>query len=482
MGGNTSEHLRAGMVAAQELAERGEYQRAVNSVKSVKAANPRNIYVLALEKQLEQLLQLASIDQLTEDQKLDILDSLPGIVERALDGQSAEVSGGQTMVLKPLTEEAVRQKEEKSAALEWLKNQYFQHAHDYVRKGEYDNALAEIRRVYIIEPGNRTAQDFEQQILQLGELRRGRPPEKAPAERPPAPPPATPEPPAPKQSRRERTPAPEPVAQEQPKPVPVPPAEAAEKPAKSRMSNWVVAAILFTIVVMGAGIFYFLIRPQLTEKIKYRGTVAPIGGAVFSPPTTSVEQTFVISSDPSEQVSTEPVNQAVDSGTTTTEGQLPDSEPNPVSSNEEHIRLPGTTPEITTTGPPKESTAAGGGMLLASSPASPPPQTSTPAESSTTQEERQTPFVPVEQPAQIVKLERPRFSDIVYRAGLEGQVVVQVQLDTEGRPQTAKVVSSTNSLLEDAVLDAVLRSQFLPARMSTGPVASSLVIPFKFTR
>ncbi len=177
--------LQQGLLEAQDRAENGDYQLAINSIRSVKSDHPRNIYVLAFEKQLEQLHQLTSAGQLSEEQKLDILESLPGIVERALDGQGAELSTGQTAVYKPLTPETIRQKDEKSAALEWLKNQYFQHAHEYVRKGEYDNALAEIRRVFIIEPSNKIAQDFESQIRQLSQLKRARQAE------PPPPPPSS---------------------------------------------------------------------------------------------------------------------------------------------------------------------------------------------------------------------------------------------------------------------------------------------------
>jgi TonB family protein len=98
------------------------------------------------------------------------------------------------------------------------------------------------------------------------------------------------------------------------------------------------------------------------------------------------------------------------------------------------------------------------------------------------QEASPEPFIVVEQPPQIVKLEKPRFSDAAYKQGLEGQVVVQVQIDPQGRPQQAKVLSSSNPLLEEGVLEAVLQSQFTPGRMSSGPVASSMVIPFKFRR
>lgn len=470
--------LQRGLLEAQGRAEDGDYQLAISSIRAVKSDHPRNIYVLAFEKQLEQLHQLTSAGQLSDEQKLDILESLPGIVERALDGNGAELSNGQTAVYKPLTQEGIRQKDEKSAALEWLKNQYFQHAHDYVRKGEYDNALAEIRRVFIIEPANKIAQDFESQIRQLSELKRARQAEPSP---PPPPPP-----PAPRRSAPAPVAPPVPVVSAEPREeVVVPTAEPHRTPPttpatverpKQRMSNWIVLAILLTIAVIGAAVFYFIVRPHKVERIKYPSSVTPTGDAIFSPPTTTEERTFVISGNPAEQIAateTPPVESVDQTG-----GEARRDEKPAQPAGEETV----------TSTPPRssESLAANSGpnappVVVASLTQNQPPATQGTTE--TTQDESTAdPFIVVEQPPQIVKLEKPRFSDAAYKAGLEGQVVVQVQIDPQGRPQQAKVITSSNAMLEEGVLDAVLRSQFAPGRMSNGPVASSMVIPFKFRR
>ena len=42
-----------------------------------------------------------------------------------------------------------------------------EHAHDYVQKGQFSHALTEIQRVFIIDPGNSSARDFEQKIHKL---------------------------------------------------------------------------------------------------------------------------------------------------------------------------------------------------------------------------------------------------------------------------------------------------------------------------
>lgn len=157
------------LTTARGRAEEGEYGEALLALRDAKALYPRNIYVLAFERQVEQLTELSSAGTLGPDEKVDILESIPGIVERALEG-----SGVQALPAAPAPDPSAveRARAERVAAHEWLKNQYFQHAHEYVKKGEYDHALAEIRRVFIIDPENTIAKDFEAQIGELSRIRK----------------------------------------------------------------------------------------------------------------------------------------------------------------------------------------------------------------------------------------------------------------------------------------------------------------------
>jgi tetratricopeptide (TPR) repeat protein len=161
------------LTEAQTKTEAGTYDDALAVVRTAKALEPRNVYILAFERQIEQLIELTRSHLVTDEQRTDILDSIPGIVEKAADAEASE------LVTRQVVENAQsraasleREQKEKAAALEWLKNQYFQHAHDYVNKGEYEHALTEIRRVYIIDPANVTAKEFEEQIEQLVLLKR----------------------------------------------------------------------------------------------------------------------------------------------------------------------------------------------------------------------------------------------------------------------------------------------------------------------
>ena len=162
----SSEELAGLLAQGRDLAEAGKHRDALAAVREAKKLHPRNVYVLAFERQIEQLIELSLAGKLGDDERSDILESIPGIIDRALAGSGEPAFPS---VPAPDAAAAERARAERAAAHEWLKSQYFQHAHEYVKKGEYDHALTEIRRVFIIDPENAIARDFE---VQIGELSR----------------------------------------------------------------------------------------------------------------------------------------------------------------------------------------------------------------------------------------------------------------------------------------------------------------------
>jgi hypothetical protein len=161
---------------AQNDIEQKAYAQALTAIRKAKVLDITNIYMLALERQVEQLKELTSSGSLTDEQRNDILDSLPGIIEAA--------KSIQTPLATPETADAERrstpeQLEQIRAARQWLRNQYFQRAHDHVKKQEYDRALAELRRVYVIDKEDLFAHEFELKITQMVELQKQKPPESA---------------------------------------------------------------------------------------------------------------------------------------------------------------------------------------------------------------------------------------------------------------------------------------------------------------
>lgn len=83
-------------------------------------------------------------------------------------------------------------------------------------------------------------------------------------------------------------------------------------------------------------------------------------------------------------------------------------------------------------------------------------------------------------PVTIVKLSRPGYPEIARRAGAEGEVIVGVQVEADGRPVHAMIIRSTNPMFEQAALNAAISGDYSPATMPTGPVKSWIKIPFSF--
>ena len=59
--GLNSSHLERHLTEAQSLAEKGDYAAAVGAVREAKSLAPKNVYVLAFEKQAEQLSALDAL-------------------------------------------------------------------------------------------------------------------------------------------------------------------------------------------------------------------------------------------------------------------------------------------------------------------------------------------------------------------------------------------------------------------------------------
>jgi TonB family protein len=478
--------LQQRLAKAQSMSESGDYRGALKTLREAKSLEPRNIYILAFEKQVEQLSELTEMHLLSNEQRSDILESLPGIIERALEGTTTATD---VQPQRDTRAELDREKEERSAALEWLKNQYFQHAHEYVRKGEYQHALAEIRRVYIIDPNNRIAKDFEKQIDQLIALRQSQ---------------ATP--------RTQTAPSAYPEGSE-PRPEGLPAGGASSETAQPRLhgisddvaelkpkrkinSTIVIAIVLTLIAVLIAG-YYFVRRQKqlkppapteqnlpslgatsssetpeqsfLLSQSEGRGTVstqatlegnlaanvASAAPADFSPPAVGALEALEGSQD--EGLADERVSAKKEKGSGKGKSAKTASRRQADPGTSDETELSAASPPIahTTTAPANVAGA-----------------TSDVGSGSATET--------IIEDARILRLERPQLPEGIYASGLEGQVVVQVELDKDGNPRQTRILRSTNDLLDPAVVDAVNRSQFSPRRMSSGPVASSLTIPFTF--
>lgn len=83
-------------------------------------------------------------------------------------------------------------------------------------------------------------------------------------------------------------------------------------------------------------------------------------------------------------------------------------------------------------------------------------------------------------PAKIVRLDKPAYPELARKAGIEGQVIVRVQVDKKGKARSVKVVKSDSPMLEAAAKFAALNAKYTPAITDKGAVNSWIEIPFSF--
>ena len=477
-----SSHLEQHLTEARTCAEKGDYAAAVKALGEAKSIAPKNIYVLAFEKQAEQLSALAGAKSLTDEQRTDILESIPSIIERAL--ESSLTPGPPTAIsaLKP-GGDATQEKKDKAAALEWLKNQYFQHAHEYIRKGEYQNALAEIRRVYIIDPSNSIALDFEKKFEALDQMKRGDPLRTSPpaSERLSqiSPGTVTPHPPSGSPpGDANATPmvtgeSPSPRVQRHDHPIPSHPPPEMRK-AKKRGSLLLIVLIFLALVVLGAVIYIYYqrnssrLRPIITS-------LPPSSSERFiGAPAETAEQSFVVSNDDSS------------SGTPRVTELAVNEPPPPAEKDQEKKHTgPSTIAPSTEKGAPSRALPVIHEKKQESSPPLMASQAQPGLKEPVVQPKNEdtaspVPFVAIEKQARIIRLQKPKFSAQRFLIGVEGQVVIQVRIDETGKPVQTVTLKCTNDMLIQPAIEAVMASQYAPAEMTTGPVASWLTIPFRF--
>ena len=82
--------------------------------------------------------------------------------------------------------------------------------------------------------------------------------------------------------------------------------------------------------------------------------------------------------------------------------------------------------------------------------------------------------------ANAVRMATPAYSAIAYRSQIEGKVVVDVELDTEGEVVSAKAISG-HQMLRSSAEDAARRSKFKPASYNDRPIKGKAQIVYNFT-
>ena len=409
-------------------AEAGNFTDALASIKEVKTADSKNIYTLAIEKQIIKLNDPA----LPEENRTAIIKSLPPMIDRA-------ISDIQRRAVVPKTEDS--QKVQKEAALEKLKSQYFQRADDYVEKKEYQHALEEIRRIYIIEPGSVVAKEYENKIEQLAALHARGEIQTSPAEG----------------IKESKTVAP--LAEST--------MSASEgKKESSKTMMLIIAAATVVIIIVGA---WFIFFKGTGSKSNYQVAVqqsAPTQEAttpILPPPTTS--------NPPSEK---EPPP-ATETSQQPLKTQKTAPEVKPVIKEQKPIQTPTVSQTTRIPAQAVQQALQQPGVIT--------PATQQPAQQQTKAAESTPapmPFVAIETQPELIHREPAVYPEIAKKMGVQGRVTVEVTIDAQGKPIQAKIIKSASDILNEAAIEAVMKYTFKPAMMSTGPVTAKIYIPIDF--
>lgn len=423
----------------QRKAETSNFTDALATIKEVKTADSKNIYLIAIEKQIAKLCD----SSLPEESRSGIVRSLPSMIDRA-------ISDIQRRASVPKADES--QKEQKEAALEKLKSQYFQRADDYVEKQEYQRALEEIRRIYIIEPGSVVAKEYEQKIEQLAALHTRNEAEAAIKETKAD----VKEPKVEVKKSKKIVPDIEPPKEK----VVLQPEEISKK---SKLPILIATA---AVVILAVGTWIFFSRNSSSGTQTNQGQTqppSPMQDSVIIPAPTTPQSGK--GSAPIAETSKQPVK---------IEKKQPEVKPVP------QVQKP-VQPAVTPPAKTPVTTQATNTQPQAGQPPAVAP-TQQPAQQPSTTESAPAPmpFVAIENPPEVIRREPAKYPEIAIKMGIQGRVTVEVTIDVQGKPIQTKVVKSSSEVFNDAAVEAVMKYTFKPAMQSTGPVTAKVYILIDF--
>ncbi len=169
---------------ADKLVREGNYAAALEEIAKARAKDPRNLYALAYEERVRSLVTQQKAEKKPDEAgKGGAPQPLPAALEHISNlaiveaQRSAAVAAKQEqelMLRKKEEEERRRQEEMRRKAIEAKIAAFLQRATEYEEKGEFNRALDEITRAYLLEPANEKIQELEKRILRKQEEARAR--------------------------------------------------------------------------------------------------------------------------------------------------------------------------------------------------------------------------------------------------------------------------------------------------------------------
>ena len=90
-------------------------------------------------------------------------------------------------------------------------------------------------------------------------------------------------------------------------------------------------------------------------------------------------------------------------------------------------------------------------------------------------------FIPYDDPPRPLTPIRPKYPEIAQEAGIEGTVIVQVFVDKKGRVKETIILKGIpNTGLDEAAINAIRKTRFLPAKQRERAVGVWISIPVNF--
>jgi periplasmic protein TonB len=90
-------------------------------------------------------------------------------------------------------------------------------------------------------------------------------------------------------------------------------------------------------------------------------------------------------------------------------------------------------------------------------------------------------FVAFDTKPEIINYVKPKYSEFAREAGLEGTVMIDVLVGTDGRVKEARISRSVHSALDSEALVAARRALFSPGKQREIPVEVWVTLPYNFT-
>ncbi|MFH1278697.1 MAG: energy transducer TonB [Candidatus Eisenbacteria bacterium] len=90
-------------------------------------------------------------------------------------------------------------------------------------------------------------------------------------------------------------------------------------------------------------------------------------------------------------------------------------------------------------------------------------------------------FTSFSDPPQEKRILKPKYPELANQAGIDGTVVAKVYLNEKGQVLRVEILQSPAEIFNEPVREALMKSEFYPARQRDIPVKSRIIMTFNFT-